>query len=163
MMRWTASALTVGLLFAAGCESSAKKEQDVASSAQAEAQKRADEAAETARKNAVALQKDVNEKRFAEKKAAVTKSIAEEGEAMDRKIAFLKEKAARLPSGAKKRADDSWDALDKARSNVTTEAKAIESATEDGLDVAVEKSKAAVTSAKASLAVYETAVVGKVK
>ena len=162
-MRWTARALTVGLLFAAGCESGAKKEQDVANSAQAEAQKRSNEAAETARKNAVALQKDVAEKHFAERKASVTKSIADEGEALDRKIAFLKEKAARLPSAAKKRADDTWGALDKARADVTTEAKAVESATEEGLDAAVEKSKAALASAKASLDVYETAVVGKVK
>ncbi len=115
--------LTVSLSFT-GCNEAEKK----AAEAKALAEKQTTEAKASADKQLAELkaaaekQKAAAEQQAAEamgaQKGELLKRVGEGVEAMDRKVAFLKEKAAKLPAGAQAKATAALAAFDTAKASV---------------------------------------------
>jgi hypothetical protein len=108
-------AVLAGSLLVVGCDDGAKKAAELAASASASAK----EAADKAKVELEAKAKEAAKAALDTKKGDLKKQITTGLGLADQKLKFLKEKADKLPAPAKKKADEAFAAVDKAKATVT--------------------------------------------
>jgi len=114
MVKWM---VPVMLLALAGCDG-AKKAEEAKKAAEAQVAAAA-ATAKAAADAAAAKAKEEAQKAFQGQKTELSKQLTDGIEALDRKVTFLKEKAAKLPPALKKKADAALAAFDTAKAAVT--------------------------------------------
>lgn len=119
-----ALALSIAPLAACGKGEEAKAAADQAASAASaaadQAAAAANEAAEKAKQAAAEAKAQLEQaatKQLGEKKDALKKELQGGIDAFERKVAYLKEKAAKLPKAAQKKADEAFAAYDSAKTS----------------------------------------------
>lgn len=154
MVKWM---VPVMLLALAGCDG-AKKAEEAKKAAEAQAAAAA-ASAKAAAEAAAAKAKEEAQKVFDGQKSELSKKLTEGVEALDRKVAFLKEKAAKLPPAAKKKAEAALAAYDTAKAAVVALQAQIDSAVDAaGLTGVADKLTAALADAGKALDGAEAAI-----
>lgn len=155
MSHWLRIATVFMAFVVAGCDSGKKAEEAAAAAASAKmaAEKQAEEAAQKAKEEAA--------KEFAEKKASIVKGLQSQSDAIDRKFAYLKDKATKLKGAAKTKADTALTGVENARAQLSASLQEAQAATETTITPLSEKVTTGLKTAQKSLEDFETTVTGK--
>jgi hypothetical protein len=151
---------SIGIAFllsgiAMGCNQEEEK-------AQKEAAEKAEKAKVEAEQAAVAKKAaDEAAAKAAKERADARQVLQKDFDGVDRKLASLKERAAKAKGAAKKNAEAAVGEVDKRRETVQADLKKLESETGNSWDGAKTAAETDLASLKKSLDVYETAVMGK--
>ncbi len=159
-MKHTSIAVLASLLVAStalsltGCEDTEKKAM--------EAKKVADEAAAKVKAEADALAAATTKKMLDSQKESLTAKITDGVKALNMKLTFLKEKAAKLPAPVKAKADAAFAAFDTAKGNVTALTTSVTSLTSlTDAPALMSKISTGLDGAKAALEAAEAIVIKK--
>ncbi len=154
--------LVASTLALSACDDSAKKAEEAAKVA---ADKAAAEkaTAEAKAKEDAAKAEATAKAAFETSRAQVKKATTAQGEALDRKATYLKEKAGKLTGPAKAKATAAMDSFDKARTDLTKVIADVDATTSAKMDETSAKAKSAAAAAQTALDDFEAAVTGKAK
>jgi polyhydroxyalkanoate synthesis regulator phasin len=160
-LKWTAVVLSLALI---GCDAAEKKAAEAKAAADA-TMALAEKAKAQAQAEIDAKMKEASQKAMEQlttQKTELGKTVTEAVEAMDRKIAFLKERSAKLPKAAAAKATAAFEAFDGAKAKLLALKGELEAAKDPAAfaDLSA-KATAAVTEAQSALSTVESTVIVK--